>query len=204
METLEKFEKLKPEKKTKIINAGLEVFSNYGYEQASTDLITQKAQISKGALFHYFENKENFFIYLFNYASVEIANKVNPAPPIEKMDIFEYLPYITKQKIDLIKEYPFLMNFVMKAYEQNYHLLKEKGKIDFFENYQNHSNYILQEINFDTLNKGISKETFLSWVSMISQGFIQNYVQFPEEHRKRLIKELFFLFDELKKNFRKD
>ena len=98
METLEKFEKLKPEKKTKIINAGLEVFSNYGYEQASTDLITQKAQISKGALFHYFENKENFFIYLFNYASVEIANKVNPAPPIEKMDIFEYLPYITKQK----------------------------------------------------------------------------------------------------------
>ena len=34
METLEKFEKLKPEKKTKIINAGLEVFSNYGYEHS--------------------------------------------------------------------------------------------------------------------------------------------------------------------------
>ena len=47
METLEKFEKLKPEKKTKIINAGLEVFSNYGYEQASTDLITQKLKFQK-------------------------------------------------------------------------------------------------------------------------------------------------------------
>lgn len=204
MKTLMNFEKLREEKKNIIINAGLEIFSDYGYEQASTDIITQKAHISKGALFHYFENKENFFIYLFNYASNELTKKVNPKPPFEKMDIFDYLPYITEQKINLMKEYPFLMSFVMKAYEQNYLLLKEKGKIDFFENYQRHSNFIFQEIDFSTLKDGISKETFLSWVAMISQGFVQSYTQFPKEHRERLIDDLYLLFDKLKKYFRRN
>ena len=116
------FEKLPEEKKIKIINAGLELFSQYGYDQTPTDLIIKKAQISKGALFLYFENKENFFIYLFDYASKKLINEVNPNPPQINMDIFDYLPYVTKQKIDLLSKCPYLMNFVMKAYEQNYQL----------------------------------------------------------------------------------
>ena len=204
MKTLINFEKLKIEKKNIIINAGLEVFSDYGYEQAPTDLIIKKARISKGALFHYFGNKENFFVYLFDYATSELISKVNPAPQHPGMDIFDYLPYITKQKVQLLTEYPYLMNFMMKAYEQNFQLLKEKGGIDFFENYQKHSNFIFQEIDFSTLKEGIPKETFLSWVSMISQGFVQSYTQFPDEHKIRLIEDLYLLFDHLKKNFRKE
>lgn len=204
MKTLENFEKLKEEKKNKIINAGLEVFSEYGYEQAPTDLIIQKAQISKGALFHYFENKENFFIFLFNHASLELSRKINPNPPVHNVDIFDYIPFITKQKIILLKEYPFLMTFVMKAYGQNYSLLKEKGKIDFFEEYQKQSNFIFQEIDFSTLKEGITKETFMAWINMISQGFVQSYTHFSKEHRDTLINDLFLLFDELKINFRKE
>ena len=66
------------------------------------------------------------------------------------------------------------MNFVMKAYEQNYQLLKDKGGIDF-ENYQKQASFIYDKIDFTTLKEDIFKERFLSWVTMISQGFVQTY-----------------------------
>lgn len=198
------FEKLPEEKKIKLINAGLELFSQYGYDQTPTDLIIKKAQISKGALFLYFENKENFFIYLFDYASKKLINEVNPNPPQINMDIFDYLPYVTKQKIDLLSKFPYLMNFVMKAYEQNYQLLKDKGGIDFFENYQKQASFIYDKIDFTTLKEDIFKERFISWVTMISQGFVQTYIQFPSQIHDKLINDLYALFDQLKKSFRKE
>lgn len=40
-----------------MINAALKVFALNGYRHASTDDIVREAAISKGLLFHYFENK---------------------------------------------------------------------------------------------------------------------------------------------------
>ena len=50
----EKFFELKKEKQDRMINAALKVFSQYGYNHASTDEIVKEAQIIKGLLFHYF------------------------------------------------------------------------------------------------------------------------------------------------------
>ena len=47
------------EKKQKIYQAALEEFVEHGYQNASTNRITQRAGISKGLLFHYFKNKKN-------------------------------------------------------------------------------------------------------------------------------------------------
>ena len=65
----EKFEELPSEKKMRIINAGLECFGQYGYKKANTDLIVEKAGISKGLLFYYFKNKETFYLYLCDFCS---------------------------------------------------------------------------------------------------------------------------------------
>ena len=53
----EKFFDLKKEKQDRMINAALKVFALNGYRHASTDDIVREAAISKGLLFHYFENK---------------------------------------------------------------------------------------------------------------------------------------------------
>ena len=52
----EKFFDLKKEKQDRMINAALKVFALNGYRHASTDDIVREAAISKGLLFHYFEN----------------------------------------------------------------------------------------------------------------------------------------------------
>lgn len=52
------FYKLDEEKRQKIINSGLMEFSNYGYQQSSTNRIVENAGIGKGMLFYYFKNKK--------------------------------------------------------------------------------------------------------------------------------------------------
>jgi AcrR family transcriptional regulator len=53
-----------PEKMEAVLEAALKEFSSYGYSHASTNRICQKAEVSKGALFHNFHSKENLFLFL--------------------------------------------------------------------------------------------------------------------------------------------
>lgn len=63
---LEKFEKLDENKKNRIIEAAMNEFIKEGFNGASTNTIVKNAEISKGALFNYFENKENLYLYFLN------------------------------------------------------------------------------------------------------------------------------------------
>ena len=61
----EKFFDLKKEKQDRMINAALKVFALNGYRHASTDDIVREAAISKGLLFHYFENKLGVYAFVW-------------------------------------------------------------------------------------------------------------------------------------------
>ncbi|MDO7203058.1 TetR/AcrR family transcriptional regulator [Paraclostridium bifermentans] len=73
----ELFNKLNEDKRLAIINSGIEVFSIYGFQKASTDLITSKAGISKGLLFYYFKNKLSYFTYLFEYSQKMLSSTID-------------------------------------------------------------------------------------------------------------------------------
>jgi AcrR family transcriptional regulator len=47
--------------KTKLINAGARLFAEKSYGEVSIDSIVKKVNISKGAFYHYFKTKEEFF-----------------------------------------------------------------------------------------------------------------------------------------------
>ena len=64
----EKFFDLKKEKQDRMINAALKVFALNGYRHASTDDIVREAAISKGLLFHYFENKLGVYAFVYDYS----------------------------------------------------------------------------------------------------------------------------------------
>ena len=52
------------EKRDRIINSAIDEFAMYPYEKASTNNIVKNAGISKGLLFHYFENKQELVQHL--------------------------------------------------------------------------------------------------------------------------------------------
>ena len=54
--------KLTEEKKNEILETGIRVFADCGYDGANTNAIAREAGISVGALFKYYGDKEGFFL----------------------------------------------------------------------------------------------------------------------------------------------
>jgi len=61
------FLKLEPKKREQILNAAINEFAQKDYKNASTNEIVKKAGISKGLIFHYFKNKKQLYIFLYDY-----------------------------------------------------------------------------------------------------------------------------------------
>ncbi len=56
--TPEQYEEIRSEKKQIIIEAALSLFAEKGYHSASISMIAEKANISKGLMYNYFDSKE--------------------------------------------------------------------------------------------------------------------------------------------------
>lgn len=56
--TKAQFENIRQERKQQILDAALEIFAKNGYYKASISQIATEANISKGLLYNYFQNKE--------------------------------------------------------------------------------------------------------------------------------------------------
>ncbi|MBP5694271.1 MAG: TetR/AcrR family transcriptional regulator [Bacilli bacterium] len=50
-------EKIKEERKNKILDISLRLFAGFGYENVSMDMIAKKAKCSHGLMYHYFKDK---------------------------------------------------------------------------------------------------------------------------------------------------
>ena len=64
----DKFFALPIEKQRRIINAAYRVFSENSYKKAPMSEIAEEGNISKSLLFHYFTNKKDLYMYLWDNA----------------------------------------------------------------------------------------------------------------------------------------
>lgn len=60
------FFELDEDKRSRVVEAALTEFGQYGYSDSSTNRIVKKASISKGSLFKYFTNKEDMYFYILD------------------------------------------------------------------------------------------------------------------------------------------
>jgi AcrR family transcriptional regulator len=61
------FFNLPDEKRAKIIDAAIEEFAANGYAQTSINSIVERAEIAKGSIYQYFEDKKDFYIFLVSF-----------------------------------------------------------------------------------------------------------------------------------------
>lgn len=83
----EKFFALPIEKQQRILDAAYQVFSKSSYKGASMSEIASNAGISKALLFHYFANKKELYLYLWNNA-LELTRKAVSDYRVLKTDDF--------------------------------------------------------------------------------------------------------------------
>lgn len=110
-----KFFSLKKEKQERILNAALKEFAQKGYDNASTNEMVKSAGISKGLLFHYFNNKKELYLFLYNHFVGVLTEEFFNELDFRERDIFERLIKLMILKSRMMIKYPEVFDFMISA-----------------------------------------------------------------------------------------
>ena len=112
----DKFYTLPVEKQQRILNAGFRVFSQNTYKKSPMQEIADAAGISKSLLFHYFRNKKELYLFLWDKAADITAEYLAANRCYEGEDLFEMMERGMHAKIRIMCRYPDISAFAMKAF----------------------------------------------------------------------------------------
>lgn len=110
-----KFLSLEPERRDAIFNAALREFASKGFDNASTNVIAKEAAISKPLMFHYVNNKKDFFLFLYDYCLDILNREYFDQIDVHEKDIFERLRQTCLLKIQVMQKYPWIFDFMKVA-----------------------------------------------------------------------------------------
>ncbi|MGM9626425.1 MAG: TetR/AcrR family transcriptional regulator [Eubacteriales bacterium] len=112
----DKFFSLPEEKQTAMLNAGYRVFARNSYRKSPMREIAEAAGISKALLFHYFRNKKELYLFLWDKGAQITAEALTRYGCYQAEDLFEAMYMGTRAKIGLMRQYPDLTAFTLKAF----------------------------------------------------------------------------------------
>lgn len=112
----EKFFSLPEEKQQAIINAGYKVFSQNTYHNSPMREIAEAAGISKSLLFHYFHNKKELYLFLWDTCAKKTIAYLTECECYSQQGLFESMERGMRAKMELISQYPDMANFTIKAF----------------------------------------------------------------------------------------
>ena len=112
----ERFFSLPAEKRQAILNAGYRVFSQNSYKNSPMSEIAGAAGISKSLLFHYFRNKKELYLFLWDNCAKTTIEFLSRYGCYDQTDLFESMERGMRAKMEIIRLYPDMGSFVIKAF----------------------------------------------------------------------------------------
>ncbi len=112
----DKFFALPQEKQQAILNAGYRVFSQNTYKNSPMSQIAGAAGISKSLLFHYFRNKKELYLFLWDNCARFTLDYLNRYQCYEQRDLFESMYRGMQAKMAILRQYPDMGRFTIRAF----------------------------------------------------------------------------------------
>ena len=112
----ERFFLLPEEKQQAIINAGYRVFSRNCYKNSPMSEIAEAAGISNSLLFHYFHNKKELYLFLWEKCAAVTIEFLTRHDCYSQRDLFESMKRGMRAKMEIIRQYPDMAGFTIKAF----------------------------------------------------------------------------------------
>lgn len=75
--TPEQYEEIREEKRRTIMNAALELFAKEGFHSSTISKIAEKANISKGLIYNYFDSKEELLNAILDYGFKQMFSNLD-------------------------------------------------------------------------------------------------------------------------------
>ncbi|MGG6431907.1 TetR/AcrR family transcriptional regulator [Anoxybacillus sp. D401a] len=201
----ETFERQPEEKKNLIIQIVIEEFVQNGYENASTDVMTSRAGISKGLLFHYFKSKKNLYLYVVHYAKRLLTEKTMEAVnELRCSDFFERIKQILLIKQRVFMKYPNETQLVIDAVANPPKAVKKEMEQLLAEHYETYAEdfqlqyiFLKDLLQKETLRDDVCVETVVRMTMLIVEQLSNKYMQLyknkqyhPIQHGDLVVQEL--------------
>lgn len=203
-----KFFDMTKEKRDAIINAGFEVFSKNSYKKSPMQEIANSAGISKSLLFHYFKNKKEFYLFLYDYAVGHMLDILYGKGLLDITDFYDLYKVSVIEKFKLIREYGYMNDFVMKAYFEEeeslqYELQQRKTEIIY-----DSTNLILSKIDMYKFREDVDVKIVIELSSWTADGFAREKMfgrkSFSQIDIDEIEKEFLGIVDFWKKSYYKE
>lgn len=164
------------DKEEKIYEAALEEFASNGYENGSTNAIVKKAGISKGALFKYFGNKANLFIYVTDKAIDKLDEKILGGLDGLSSDMFERIVQLTEIKVTMSMKYQLESSILVQSMAVEDEEVKKyiTKKINYY--YEMLGKIFTEGIDYSKFKDGVDVGKVYEILTYISEGLEKKYM----------------------------
>lgn len=169
------FYQLPLEKQQSIINAGYRVFSQNSYQKSPMLEIAQAAGISKSLLFYYFRNKADLYLFLWTHAVDMTIDALQESGCYETDDLFLMIQRGAEAKFRLMKEYPYLALFVLRAYTEKNPEIHDAihASYDFY--YQEYAIKPMHKADRSRLWKHLDLDLALEQMTLAIEGYVYRW-----------------------------
>ncbi len=168
----EKFFSLPAEKQRAILNAGYRVFSQNSYKKSPMSEIAAAAGISKSLLFHYFYNKRELYLFLWETCARVTVAYLQKYGCYEQTDLFESMYRGLQAKVRIMKQYPNMGAFALKAYYEKDPAVCADIQKSFAERAAFKTNRNLLHLDPEQFLPGLDLEMMYRNMYWASEGYI--------------------------------
>lgn len=166
----ELFENLDKEKRDRIINASLKEFASKGFDLASTNVIVKEANISKGSLFNYFDNKKGLYTSMVDY-SASIIEKIYEVVDLDETDLFKKIEAIGLAKLNIQKRYPQVFDFLFSMATEDSKEVQNVNQTKINTIYKDGFEKMYENIDYSLFKEGINVEKAVDILNWSLLGF---------------------------------
>ncbi|MCR5089338.1 MAG: TetR/AcrR family transcriptional regulator [Oscillospiraceae bacterium] len=172
-----KFHSLPREKQQAILNAGFHVFSQNTYKKSPMSEIADAAGISKALLFHYFRNKKELYLFLWDTCAQITVEEMTRSGAYEQTDLFGSMDHGMQAKLRLMRQYPDIGVFAVRAFYEKDPEVSAAIQKSMSQYLYVHAAKKLQKLDPADYIPGIDLKMMYKEMYWASEGCLWEYIQ---------------------------
>lgn len=191
----EKFFQLPAERQQGIIDAGWRIFSQNSYRKSPMSEIAGAGGISKALLFHYFANKREFYLFLWDRCAEITMEYLNRFECYEQEDLFDAMYRGMQAKLRLMREYPDMSLFAIKAFYEKEEEICTAIKESYYRYFALKADKTLLRVDPERFVEGLDLKMMYREMYWASEGYLWEMLQHGELDVERMERDFMKLLE---------
>lgn len=201
----EKFYSLSQERQDLIRNSAMLEFGENTFQKTNADAIAKRAGVSKGLLFHYFKDKRELYLYLYEYALDFCMRKyLDHTYDLKETDFFAVLDLGQRIKMEMVRRHPGLFQFLMRAYYERDSVLTPKLRRGLDELIEQATENFLQHVDTWKFKEDADPRQVIRMLLMMSEGMLARTRAVTAREIEELYREYATYADMLRRHLYKE